>query len=138
MTVDAILVYSPEKELEILASFAEVGKEIDWKPAIILAAAYLEKFGIEKLQRHFKEKTIKLGRKLEHLSLNHVTTLLYGLGLIENKDFTQMGQIWGERINIVHPKRKLPAYVGEAANKKYGKMVRNALRIIESLKGEKG
>ena len=51
--VDAILVYSPEKELEVLSSLAEVGDKIDWKPAIILSAAYLETFGIEKLKRYF-------------------------------------------------------------------------------------
>jgi len=136
--VDAILVYSPEKELEILSSLARDGTKVDWKPAIILAATYLEKFGVERLRRYSKEKTIKLGKELEGLSLYHVTTFLYGLGLIEDKDFSQMTQIRVERNRIVHPKGTPRAYVGEEADKKYGKMISNALRIIEFLKGEKG
>jgi len=100
--VDAILVYSPEKELEILSSLARDGTKVDWKPAIILAATYLEKFGVERLRRYSKEKTIKLGKELEGLSLYHVTTFLYGLGLIEDKDFSQMTQIRVERNRCMH------------------------------------
>lgn len=132
--VDAILVYSPEKELEVLAELASKGNLVDWKPAIILAAAYLEKFDIYKLKRYFEEKKIQLSGKLENLSLNEVAVFLYGLGLIDEKFFTWMTQIWNERNNIVHQKGALPAYVGEEANKKYGKMISNALEIIKFLK----
>jgi hypothetical protein len=132
--IDAILVYSPEKELEVLAKFAQDGNIVDWKPAIILSAAYLEKFGVEKLKRHFEKKKIKIIEKLEGLSLPEVSLFLYGLGLIEEKRYTHMSQIWRERIKIVHQKGILPAYVGEEANKKYGKMIKHALEIIGNLK----
>jgi hypothetical protein len=132
--IDAIFVYSPEKELEVLAGLAEKGDLVDWKPAIILAAAYLERFGIAKLKRHFGDRKIRLSGRLEGLSLNDVTTFLYGLDLINEKFFTWMTQIWSERIDVVHPRGVLPAYVGEEANKKYGEMIRNALEIINFLK----
>lgn len=137
--IDAIFVYSPERELKILASLATSGELIDWKPAIILSAAYLEKFCIKKLKGYFEKKEIKLGKKLERLSLPEVTILLYGLELIKTNHFAYMNKIWKERIKIVHPKGTLPAYVGEEANKKYGKMIDDALKIIDFLKrkGEK-
>lgn len=137
VSVDAILVYSPEKELEVLANLARLEKGVDWKPAIILSAAYLEKFGIERLKRYFEKKKIKLTGKLQQLSLPQVATLLYGLELVEPKHFTQMNQIWKERIAIVHLKRTLPAYVGQEANNKYGKRIQDALAIIEYLKSGK-
>lgn len=135
--IDAILVYSPEQELKILANLANSGELIDWKPAIIFSAAYLEKFGIEKLKRYFERKGIKISGKLERLSLREVAILLYGLELIKTKNFSHMNRIWKERIRIVHPKGTLPAYIGEEANKKYEKIVEDTLIIIEYLKKEK-
>jgi lambda repressor-like predicted transcriptional regulator len=132
--VSAIFVNSPEKELEILVALAQKGDQIDWKPAIILAAAYLEKFGIELLKKHFEKRKIQLSGKLEGLSLNDVTTFLYGLSLIDEKFFTWMTEIWKERISIVHQRETLPAYVGDEANKKYGKVIANTLEIIAFLK----
>jgi hypothetical protein len=132
--VDAILVYSPEKELEVLSSLAEVGDKIDWKPAIILSAAYLETFGIKKLKRYFELKKVQLGELLKRLSLSKVANLLKSNDLINEKQFSKMKQIWSERNDIVHPKGILPAYVGGEANKKYGKMIGEALKIIEYLK----
>ena len=131
---DAILVYSPEKELEVLAQLGERGDLVDWKPAIVLAAAYLEKFGIDRLKRYFEDRKIQLSGRLENLSLNEVAIFLYGLEMINERFFTYMTQIWSERGNIVHQKGTLPAYVGNEANKKYGKMIRNALKIIRFLK----
>jgi hypothetical protein len=131
---DAIFVYSPEKELEVLAQLAEKGDLVDWKPAIIMAAAYLEKVGIRKLKKHFESKRIPLSGRLEGLSLNDVSTFLYGLELIDEKFFTWMTQIWSERTDIVHQRVTLPAYIGDEANKKYGNMTRNALEIIDFLK----
>jgi len=52
----ATIAFSPEAEIEHLAKNAKIGKEIDWKPAIILSATYLEKFGTERLKRYFEEK----------------------------------------------------------------------------------
>jgi hypothetical protein len=132
--IDAIFVYSPEKELDVLAQLAKKGNSVDWKPAIILAAAYLERFGIEKLKRHFKDRKIKLSKRLESLSLNEVAIFLYGLEMIDDRFFTFMTHIWSERRKIVHQKGTLPAYVGDEANQKYGKMLKNALEIITSLK----
>ncbi len=63
-TVDAIFVYSPEKELEVLSKLAEKGDQVDWKPAIILASAYLEKYGIDRLKVHFKSEKIALAGRL--------------------------------------------------------------------------
>lgn len=118
----------------MLAQLAEKGDLVDWKPAIILAAAYLERFGIDRLKRQFKDRNIKLNRRLENLSLNEVAIFLYGLDLIYEKFFTWITQIWSERIDIVHQKRTLRAYVGDKANKKYSEMIRNALEIITFLK----
>lgn len=137
MMIDAILVYSPEKELEVLARLAGSGEKIDWKPAIILSAAYLEKFGAERLKKYYENKEIKPTRKLEKLSLYQITKLLYELNLIKRKHFTLMNRVRAERNKLVHPKGILPAYVGEEANKKYGKMIREALGIIQFLKSEK-
>ena len=135
-TVDAIIVYGPEKELEVLAKLAQSGKEIDWKPAIILSATYLEKFGTDRLKQFFEKKKLNFGKSLEKLSLPQVATLLYGLDLIKPAHFTQIKQIWAERRRIIHVKRHLPAYVGLEANRKYGKWIQNTLRVIEYLKKE--
>lgn len=134
--MDVILVYSPEKELEVLAQLAERGDKVDWKPAIVLAVAYLEKFGIGKLKRHFEDRKIKLSGRLESLSLNDVAVFLYGLEVINEKFFNFMTKIWRERIKIVHQKGTLPAYIGNEANEKYGEMIRNALEIIKFLKSQ--
>ena len=58
MKMDAILVYSPEKELEVLSEMAISTKEIDWKPALILSAAYLEKIGIVRIAEFLKSGRI--------------------------------------------------------------------------------
>lgn len=138
MTFNAILVYSPQKELQVLSEFAEAGKKIDWKPAIILAAAYLEKSSIEKLQKYFiKNKKRKLPERLKKLSFTNASILLYGLGILEYKHFSWMIEIWKERIKIVHQKEELPLYVGDKANKKYGKMINHALTIINLFEKEK-
>ncbi len=55
--IDTIFVYGPKKELEVLASLAIEGNKVDWKPAIILAAAYLEKSGHERLRRYFEKNS---------------------------------------------------------------------------------
>jgi len=130
---DTIVVYSAEKELEVLAQLAE-GKRIDWKPAILMATAYLEKFGIDKLKRHFRDRKRQFGGKLESLSLNQVAILLYGLEIISEDPFDFMTQMWRERINITHQKGELPAYVGDEANKKYREMIERALEILKLLK----
>lgn len=130
---DTVVVYSPEQELKVLVQLAE-GKQIDWKPAILMATAYLEKFGIAKLKRHFKDRKRKFSGKLESLSLNQVAILLYGLEIISEDPFDFMTQMWRERISITHQKGELPAYVGNEANKKYGEMIRRVLEILKLLK----
>ena len=132
--VDWIQVYSPEKELAVLVQLAEKGDQVDWKPAIILAAVYLERSSAARLKRHFEGRKITLSSKLDRLSLNDLATFLYGLELISEKYFTWMTQIWSERIDIVHPRGTLPAYVGNEANEKYGEMIRQALEIMSFLK----
>jgi hypothetical protein len=133
-TSDLIVVYSPEAELEILSNFAGQGNQIDWKPAIILSATYLEKYGIEKLKTYFGKKEIKLANKIERLSLPDVNMFLYGLGLIESKYFNWIERIWDERRDIIHQKGELPLYIGEEANKKYRKMIDRALEVLKFLK----
>jgi neutral trehalase len=147
VSIDIILVYSPEKELQVLTDLAKVGKEIDWKPVIILSAAYLEKFGKDKLKRYlteqslsgvtisFKDTKSRLRKKdLEELSLYNVIKFLFGLSLIKKQEFNQMDEIRKERNTIVHTKGIPPLYVGNKANDKYEKMVNNTLDIIKSLK----
>jgi hypothetical protein len=142
VTFNAFLVYSPEAEIEHLAKNAVIGKEIDWKPAIILSATYLEKFGIEKLLRHFEGKAIQPKSILQrNLQLPEVALLLYGLGLIPEKHYTNMTQISSARRDAVHMVGKTSKnYLGEEANKIYGKMIQDTLEIIASLKAkqEKG
>lgn len=135
----AHLIYSPEKELQVLAKLATEGKQVDWKPAIILAATYLEKYGVERLRKLFKGKKVELSGKFEAFSLSDVSILLYGLNLIDSKTYTHMNQIWGERIKIVHSKGKTPKgdYLGDEANTKYAPMLKNALQIIRILNGQK-
>ena len=131
----AVVVYSEEKELEVLSEMAISRKEIDWKPAIILSAAYLEKFGILRLREILNSRKINLEKKLENLSLTEVTTFLYGLHQINHKEFTQISQIRKERNKIIHPRGlSIPVFFGEKANKKYKTLVENALKIISSLK----
>lgn len=42
-----------------------------------------------------------------------------------------MKQIWTIMRKVVHPKRTFPAYIGREANIKYGRMIKNALEIID-------
>lgn len=80
--IDAILVYNPKTELEILSSLAIEGDKVDWKPVIVLASSYLEKFGHERLKRYFEEKQarekkkVKLSKKLEARALDSDITAL--------------------------------------------------------------
>jgi hypothetical protein len=135
---DAWVRYSPERELEVLSELAErtKGYQIDWKPAIILAAAYLEKYGIEKLKRHFEGKKILIAARFEKLSLSDVDVFLYGLELVPEKYFTWIDQIWRERRIIIHQKGELPSYAGKRANEKYRPMIEKALKVLKFLKTE--
>jgi hypothetical protein len=129
--------YGEIRQLEIFSEMAIKTKEIDWKPAIILSAAYLEKFGTSKISEFLKNRRIKLGKKLENLSLNEISVFLYTLHQINDKEFTQINQIQKARNRIIHPRgTKIPVYFGEKADKKYEKMVKNALNIISSLKSD--
>jgi hypothetical protein len=137
LTANAILVYSPEKELEVLSKLAEKGDQVDWKPAIILASAYLEKYGIDRLIIHFKSRKIAFAKKLVKLSLPDVAVLLYGLELIPEKYFTWIDNIWHERLVIIHQKREMPVYVGNEANEKYRAIIARALEVLKFLKVDK-
>jgi len=112
-------------------------KEIDWKPAIILSCAYLEKFCLLKISEFLKNRKTKLGKKLDNLSLNDVAIFLYTMHQISDKEFTQINQIRKVKNRIIHPRRtKIPVYFGEKANNKYRKMVENTIKIIQSLKSD--
>jgi hypothetical protein len=102
-----------------------------------LAAAYIERYGIERLKKNFQGRDIELGGKLDRYSLQEVALVLYSLGSIESKTYTQMIEIWRERTKIVHPESAPPKgnFLGHDANRKYGKMIKNALRIVRVLKG---
>jgi hypothetical protein len=134
ISMNANLVYSPEKELQILSKLAEQGDHVDWKPAIILASTYLEKYGIEKLKQFFTDKKITLAGRFENMSLSDVEVFLYGLNLLPEKYFTWIDQVWHERCNIIHQKGELPSYVGNEANKKYGGMLDRSLEVLQYLK----
>jgi hypothetical protein len=135
MSIGATLVYSEEKELEVLSEMAMTAKEIDWKPVIILSCAYLEKFGILNMSDFFKNQKTKLGKKLDNLTLSNIAIFLYAMHQINDKEFTQINQIRKERNRIIHPRgNKIPVYFGEKANAKYKKMVENTIRIISILK----
>jgi hypothetical protein len=135
MSIGATLVYSEEKELEVLSEMPMTAKEIDWKPVIILSCAYLEKFGILNMSDFFKNQKTKLGKKLDNLTLSNIAIFLYAMHQINDKEFTQINQIRKERNRIIHPRgNKIPVYFGEKANAKYKKMVENTIRIISILK----
>ena len=137
MSPNAAEDYSEEKELEVLSEMARTTKEIDWKPAIILSTAYLEKIGIVRISEFLKNRKVKLGKKLDDLSLNDVAIFLYILHQIGDKEFTQINQIRKERDRIIHPRgTKIPVYFGEKANNKYAKMVENTINIISKLKSD--
>jgi len=97
MFSNAVVVYSEEKELEILSEMAITSNENDWKPAIILSAVYLEKIGIVRIAEFLKNRKIKLGNKLDNFSLNDVAIFLYILHQIGDREFTQINQIRKER-----------------------------------------
>jgi len=135
MSSNATVIYNEEMELEVFSEMAIKTKEIDWKPAIILSAAYLEKFGVLRISEFLKNRRIKLGKKLDNLSLNDLSVFLYTLHQINDKEFTQINQIRKERNRIIHPRgTRIPVYFGEKTNNKYEKMVENAINIISSLK----
>lgn len=137
MSIGATLVYSEEKELEVLSEMAMIAKEIDWKPVIILSCAYLEKFGILNMGDFFKNQKTKLGKKLDNLTLSNIAIFLYAMHQINDKEFTQINQVRKERNRIIHPRsNKIPVYFGEKANAKYKKMVENTIRIISLLKSD--
>jgi len=136
--MDASLIYSPEAELEVLARLATGGKQVDWKPAIVLAAAYLERYGAERLKRFFAEREIPLKNMFDRASLPEISAVLYGLGLIKPKVWTLLDRIWHERLDIVHPE-SVPYrgdYLGNKANKKYSVMIKESIRIMIILSGE--
>jgi hypothetical protein len=135
MLSNTVVDFGEERELEVLSEMAIKTKEIDWKPAIILSAAYLEKVGILRIAEILKNRKTKLGKKLDNLSLNEVSLFLYALHQISDKEHTQINQIQKERNRIVHPRgAKIPIYFGEKADNKYKKLIENALEIISSLK----
>ncbi len=137
MLSNAVVDYSEEKELEVISEMAFKTKEIDWKPAIILAAAYLEKCGILRINEILKNRKINLGKKLDNFSLNDVSILLYAQHQISDKEFTQISQIRKERNRIIHQRgTSIRVYFGEKVNNKYKKMVENTIKIIHSLKSD--
>jgi hypothetical protein len=129
--------YSEENELVVLSEIIIKAKEINWKPAILLSATYLEKFGIFRISELLRNRKIKPGKKLDGFSLNDVSIFLYALHQINDKEFTQMNQVRKARNRIIHPRNnKNEIYFGEKADKKYGKMVENTIKIISSLKSD--
>jgi len=137
MSIDATLVYSEEKELAVFSEMAMTGKEIDWKPTIILSCAYLEKFGLLNISEFLKNRKTKLGKKLDNLDLNDIAIFLYAMHQINDKEFTQINQIRKERNRIIHSRgTKIPVYFGEKANNKYAKMVENTINIISKMKSD--
>jgi hypothetical protein len=135
--MDIFAIYSPEKELEVLARLATEGKQVDWKPAIVLAAAYLEGYGAVKLKNFFEQKETKFKERFDRVSLPEINMFLYGLGLIKSEIWKQMNTIWKERLNIVHPKGMVPEgdYLGREANKRYAPMIKKAVEIMKILSG---
>jgi hypothetical protein len=114
---------------------ALASNKIDWKPAIILSSIFLEKFGKFKLKNIFKNRKLKLDKKIESLSLSEVTTFLYGFHQINNKEYTIINQIRREKKRIINPKDfSNLTFSGEKANKKYNHLIKNSLKIISSLK----
>jgi len=103
MLSNAVVDFGEERELEVLSEMAIKTKEIDWKPAIILSAAYLEKVGILRMAEILKNRKTKFGKKLDNCSLNEVSLFLYALHQISDKEHTQINQIQKERNRIVHP-----------------------------------
>ena len=137
MLSNAVVDFGEERELEVLSEMAIKTKKIDWKPVIILSATYLEKFGILRISEFLKNRRIKLGKKLENLSLNEISIFLYTLHQIGDKEFTQINQICKERNRIIHSRRtEIPVYFGEKADNKYKKIVENTIKIIHSLKSD--
>jgi hypothetical protein len=137
MLPNADATYGEIRQLEIFSEMAIKTKEIDWKPAIILSAAYLEKFGISKISEFLKNRRIKLCKKLDKFSLNEISVFLYILHQINDKEFTQINQIQKARNRIINPRgTKIPVYFGEKADNKYEKMVENAINLISSLKSD--
>jgi len=139
--LDAILKPSPEKELVELAKLASDGGLIDWKSAIVMAAMYLKRFGLERLFQYFTAKKIPLGKgKLEKMNLNEAAILLFGLGLIEQREFNVIDEIWKERNQIIHRlnmdvlTENYNPRLNSEANKKFGKMINDAMDVISSLK----
>ena len=126
---------SEEKELKLLSDMAMTTKEIDWKPAIILSCAYLEKNGLPRINEFLKNRKTKLGKKLDNLTLTEIAIFLYAMHQINDKEFTQINQIQKAKNRIIHPKgTKNNLYSDKKANSKSKNMVDNAISIIQSLK----
>lgn len=124
-----------ENELKLLSNMALASNEIDWKPAIILSELYLEKFAKNKVQNIFKNRKLKLHKKIERLGLTEVTLFLYTLHEINSKEFTEINKLQKARHSILHPKKSTePLFYGEKANKKYKPLIQNAIKVISSLK----
>lgn len=135
MTFEEGVDFSEEKELQTLSKMAMDSNQIDWKPAIILSELYLEKIAKNKVQKIFKNRKIKLHKKIERLALNEVTLFLYTLHEINSKEFTEINKLQKARQSIVHPKKSSePIFSGDKANKKYTPLVENTIKIISSLK----
>ncbi len=135
MTFEEDADLSEEKELQTLSNMAIASNQIDWKPAIILSELYLEKIAKNKVQKIFKNRKLKLHKKIERLTLNEVTLFLYTLHEINSKEFTEINKLQKARQSIVHPKKTSePLFSGNKANKKYEPLIQNAITVISSLK----
>ncbi|MCW4022058.1 MAG: hypothetical protein NWF02_02705 [Candidatus Bathyarchaeota archaeon] len=127
--------FSEENELQILSEMALNSNKIDWKPAIILSELYIEKHAKIKIQKILKHRKIKLHKKIESLSLNQITLLLYTLHEINSKEYTEINKIQKAVKSIVHPKKtSTPTFSGDKANNKYKPLIEIATQIISTLK----
>ena len=128
--------FNEEKELELLSKLATTS-HIDWKPAILLSEAYIEKYAKNRLKQILKNRKINLDKKIQNITLKQLTLFLYSLHEINSKEFTEINKIQSQKNRIINPKKTCPqTYFGEKANKKYKPLIESTIKIISTLKNK--
>jgi hypothetical protein len=107
-------------------------KRKSWSEGVILAEALLESIGKTKLRVHFQSRLDDLSI-IDHLSAEKTAMFLFGLGIIDQPNYSRMVEVYQKKEELVRQIRGQYRLKPEEAEH----MIRKAIECLVALKGTK-